>query len=108
MGSYSAPGGAGVRQAVVDYVGDGSNDRVIEVGFRSKFYAIFRRIDGVRTYEDLLAFDSASWTFFIDGGYPLKENESVVTSSGVNVGRIWFLQGGGNDSGVNFRIIAFA
>jgi len=108
MGTYSPAPPPGLRQAIVDYVGDGSNDRVITVGFRSKFYAIFRRIDGVRTFEDLLAFDSASWTLFLDGGYPLKYNESVVTSSGINVGRVFWLQGGGNDSGVNFRVIAFA
>jgi len=99
---------AGMRSKVVDYVGDGSNDRVVEVGFKPRFYAIGKRIDGNRDYCDVLALDSDLWTFFIDGGYPLKCNVSCVTSSGVNVGLVRFWQGGGNDPLVNYRLWAYA
>jgi len=108
MGTYAPGPAAGLRQKIVDYVGDGSSDRVVDVGIPAKFYAIFRRIDYNRDSTDLLAFDSVGWTFFQDGGYPYKVNMSFIQGNGINVGKIRAEQGGGNDSGIAFRIIAFA
>jgi len=104
MGTYAAPA---IKVFTVDYVGDGTNNRVIDVGGRARFYSIFRLIDANRDAADLTGFDSAAWTFFQDGGAPLKNNESFITDRGINVGRIWWIQGGGNDFGVSFRIIAY-
>jgi len=96
-----------LAQAVVDYTGDGTNDRVVDVGLAAKFYAIFRRTDNNRDADDLLAFDSAEWTVFFDGGFPYKKNESYVSGTGINVGKIFFWQGGANVLGRDYRIIAY-
>jgi len=99
--------GAGLSSSTTDYTGDGSNDRVVDVGLAAKFYAIFRRTDNNRDADDLLAFDSAEWTVFFDGGFPYKKNESYVSGTGINVGKIFFWQGGANVLGRDYRIIAY-
>jgi len=98
---------AALAQAVVDYTGDGTNDRLIDVGLAAKFYAIFRRTDNNRDADDLLAFDSVGWTVFFDGGFPYKKNESYVSGTGINVGKIFLWQGGANTLGTDYRIIAY-
>jgi len=99
--------GAGLSTSTTDYTGDGTNDRLIDVGLAAKFYTIFRRTDDNRDSADLLAFDSVSWTVFFDGGFPYKKNESYVSGTGINVGKIFLWQGGANFNGVDYRIIAF-
>jgi len=96
-----------LSQAVVDYTGDNTNDRVIDVGLAAKFYAIFRKTDNNRDSADFLAFDSTDWTVFFDGGFPYKKNLSFVEGTGINVGKIFLWQGGANFLGREYRIIAF-
>jgi len=96
-----------LAQAVVDYTGDGTFDRLIDVGLAAKFYAIFWRNDGVPDAYNLLAFESSGWTIFFQGGYPLASAENFVSGTSINVGRIFYVQGGANLNGRAYRIIAY-
>jgi hypothetical protein len=96
----------GFQSAVVDYVGDGTNNRLIDVGFAAKFYVIFKLEEGavtdVRTYHN-----SEGWTFTHGVGAPYPAPYSWVEGTGINVGKIYdyFLEA--NKNGVAYRIIAY-
>jgi len=97
---------AALAQAVVDYTGDGTNDRVIDVGLAAKFYVIFGLTEWSFFYN-LLAWDSTNWTLVFERGYPYAINLSFVEGTGINVGK-WNAQAGlANNNGQAYRIIAY-
>jgi hypothetical protein len=99
--------GAGLQSSITDYTGDGTFDKLVEVGLAAKFYTIFKRIDDTRDVYNLLVFDSEGWTIIFSGAYPLAEARSFVQGTGINVGLLSYYASGGNDSGVAYRIIAY-